>query len=84
MGHRHFNGLKTAALFGVMWAVLLGIGWLLGGGTPKFLLFFTALGLVMTLEKMTVTGRFSRAVGAAFVAIGVAFVATSVAAHWPR
>ncbi|WP_028050131.1 zinc metalloprotease HtpX [Cellulomonas sp. URHD0024] len=48
MGHRHFNGLKTAALFGVMWAILLGIGWLLGGGTPKFLVLFTALGLVMT------------------------------------
>ncbi len=40
MGHQHFNGLKTAALFGVMWAMLLGIGWLLGGGTPKFLVFF--------------------------------------------
>ncbi|MBO9553386.1 zinc metalloprotease HtpX [Cellulomonas sp.] len=48
MGHQHYNGLKTAALFGAMWAVLLGVGWLLGGGTPKFLLFFTALGLLMT------------------------------------
>jgi len=28
--------------------VLLGIGWLLGGGTPRYLLIFTALGLVMT------------------------------------
>ncbi|WP_028045096.1 zinc metalloprotease HtpX [Cellulomonas sp. URHE0023] len=48
MGHRHYNGLKTAALFGAMWAILLGIGWLLGGGTPKFLVLFTALGLLMT------------------------------------
>ncbi|MBD8057422.1 zinc metalloprotease HtpX [Cellulomonas sp. JH27-2] len=48
MGHQHYNGLKTAALFGVMWAVLLGIGWILGGGTPRYLLIFTALGLVMT------------------------------------
>jgi len=48
MGHRHHNGLKTAALFGVMWAVLLGIGWLLGRGSPKFLLLFTVLGLAMT------------------------------------
>ncbi|MGY4643479.1 zinc metalloprotease HtpX [Cellulomonas sp. URHB0016] len=48
MGHQHYNGVKTAALFGVMWAVLLGIGWLLGGGTPKFLLLFTGLGLLMT------------------------------------
>ena len=31
MGHKHFNGLKTAALFGAMWAILLGIGWLLIG-----------------------------------------------------
>ena len=48
MGHRHYNGLKTAALFGVLWAVLLGIGWLIGGGTPRFLWLFTLLGVVMT------------------------------------
>lgn len=24
--HKHYNGLKTAALFGVLWAVLLGLG----------------------------------------------------------
>jgi heat shock protein HtpX len=48
MGHRHYNGLKTTLLFGFMWAVLLGVGWLLGGGTSRFLLFFTVLGLVMT------------------------------------
>ncbi len=30
--HRHYNGLKTAALFGVLWAVLLGIGAILGAG----------------------------------------------------
>ncbi|SFJ79147.1 zinc metalloprotease HtpX [Cellulomonas sp. KH9] len=47
MGHRHYNGLKTAALFGALWAVLLGIGWLLGGG-PQYLWLFTAIGLVMT------------------------------------
>ena len=46
MQHRHYNGLKTAALFGVMWAVLLGIGWVVGG--PRYLWVFTALGLVMT------------------------------------
>ena len=48
MGHQHYNGLKTAALFGGMWAILLAVGWLLGGGTPKFLVLFTALGLLMT------------------------------------
>ncbi|MEE2523932.1 zinc metalloprotease HtpX [Pseudarthrobacter sp. J47] len=31
--HRHYNGLKTAALFGVLWAVLLGLGALIGVGT---------------------------------------------------
>ena len=45
--------------------------------------WMVALGLVMTLEKMLVTTRFSRAIGAVFVAIGVAFIASSVAAHWP-
>ncbi|WP_104086482.1 zinc metalloprotease HtpX [Arthrobacter sp. GMC3] len=29
----HFNGLKTAALFGVLWAVLLGIGAIISAGT---------------------------------------------------
>ncbi|BDO43272.1 Protease HtpX [Cellulomonas sp. T2.31MG-18] len=48
MSHRHFNGLKTTALFGGMWALLLGIGWLLGRGTPRFLLLFTAIGLLST------------------------------------
>lgn len=28
--HRHHNGLKTAALFGVLWAVLLALGALIG------------------------------------------------------
>ncbi|WP_129336943.1 zinc metalloprotease HtpX [Cellulomonas endophytica] len=48
MGHRHFNGLKTAALFGALWAVLLGIGWLVGGGTGRYALLFGAIGVVMT------------------------------------
>lgn len=48
MGGSHHNGLKTAALFGVLWAVLLGIGWLVGGGTGRFLWLFVAFGLVMT------------------------------------
>ena len=28
--HKHYNGLKTVALFGVLWAVLLGLGGLIG------------------------------------------------------
>ncbi len=30
--HNHFNGLKTVALFGALWAVLLGLGGLLSAG----------------------------------------------------
>jgi heat shock protein HtpX len=46
MGHRHHNGLKTASLFAVLWVVLLGIGWLLGRGTPTLRWIFVVLGLV--------------------------------------
>ncbi|MCL2090271.1 MAG: zinc metalloprotease HtpX [Micrococcales bacterium] len=45
---RHSNGLKTAALFAVLWAVLLGIGWLVGRGTGRFLWLFVVFGLAMT------------------------------------
>jgi heat shock protein HtpX len=31
--HKHYNGLKTAALFGVLWAVLLGLGALIGANS---------------------------------------------------
>jgi heat shock protein HtpX len=31
--HKHYNGLKTVALFGVLWAVLLGLGGLIGLNT---------------------------------------------------
>ena len=31
--HKHHNGLKTAALFGVLWAVLLGLGAFIAAGT---------------------------------------------------
>lgn len=49
MGHQHFNGVKTAALLGGMWALLLAIGWLLGGGGPRFLWLFAGLGLLSTI-----------------------------------
>ncbi|WP_369045168.1 zinc metalloprotease HtpX [Sinomonas sp. P10A9] len=48
--HKHHNGLKTATLFGVLWAVLLGIGALVGvwsrSGSP--ILIFAALGVAVT------------------------------------
>lgn len=46
MGHRHFNGLKTALLFGVLWAVLLGIGALVAGG--RYIWLFAVFGLATT------------------------------------
>lgn len=50
MGKSHFNGLKTALLFGVLWAILLGIGWLVAGMTNQagFIWVFAGLGLVST------------------------------------
>lgn len=44
--HNHFNGLKTAALFGGIWALLLGIGSLVGGG--RFIWLFALLGVATT------------------------------------
>jgi heat shock protein HtpX len=48
MGRHHFNGVKTAALFGALWVVVLGIGLVAGRGTPRYLWLFTIIGLVMT------------------------------------
>ncbi|RPF22914.1 zinc metalloprotease HtpX [Myceligenerans xiligouense] len=45
--HRHNNGLKTAAMFGAMWAVLLGI-WLLMGGRQGWMWIFVLIGLGTT------------------------------------
>ncbi|WP_029252141.1 zinc metalloprotease HtpX [Paraoerskovia marina] len=45
--HHHFNGLKTAALFGALWAVLLGI-WALFGQDPGTLWIFALLGVGST------------------------------------
>ncbi|WP_250506576.1 zinc metalloprotease HtpX [Bowdeniella massiliensis] len=48
--HNHHNGLKTAALLGGMWALLMAIGALVARGTntPGFLWLFAVGGLVMT------------------------------------
>jgi predicted metal-binding membrane protein len=42
------------------------------------IVWMAALGVVMTIEKMTSTPRFSRVVGVAFVAIGLTLIAASV------
>ncbi|WP_138417948.1 zinc metalloprotease HtpX [Sinomonas gamaensis] len=48
--HKHHNGLKTAVLFGVLWAVLLCIGGLIGVGTRSSapIWIFAAIGLATT------------------------------------
>lgn len=46
MGRRHFNGLKTAGLFGVLWVVVLLLGGLVGDG--RFIWVFAAIGLLGT------------------------------------
>jgi predicted metal-binding membrane protein len=47
-------------------------------------IWMAALGLIMTAEKMTSTGRVSRVIGAVFIAIGAAFIMISTVAHWPH
>ena len=44
--HRHFNGLKTAFLFGGIFAVLLAMGAVIGNG--RFIWVFALIGVVMT------------------------------------
>jgi predicted metal-binding membrane protein len=46
-------------------------------------IWMALLGTVMAIEKVTATMRFSRIIGAVFLAIGLAIVATSAVAHWP-
>ncbi len=44
--HKHYNGLKTAALFGAIWALLLGLGALVSGG--RYIWIFALIGLATT------------------------------------
>ena len=46
MSRRYFNGLKTAALFGVLWVVVLLLGSFIGGG--RYIWLFAGLGLLGT------------------------------------
>ncbi len=48
--HNHFNGLKTAALLGGLWAILLVIGYVIAGSTGNsiFILVFALIGLGTT------------------------------------
>lgn len=48
MGRKYFNGLKTAGLFGILWAALLGIWALFFSDSPTFLMVFAGIGVVST------------------------------------
>jgi heat shock protein HtpX len=48
MGHRHFNGLKTVALFSFLWVVLLAIWAVFFRDSAGMLWLFAGLGLVST------------------------------------
>lgn len=48
MEHRHFNGLKTALMFGLMWGLLIGIWALVGNQSIGLLLLFCGFGLATT------------------------------------
>jgi heat shock protein HtpX len=47
MGHQHYNGAKTAMLFGLLAAVVMGASWLLFGQSYGALLIGLALALLM-------------------------------------
>ncbi|WP_454086115.1 zinc metalloprotease HtpX [Georgenia sp. Marseille-Q6866] len=66
-GRRHLNGVKTAALFGVMWAVLLGIGGLIASGTGSgaFIWVFALIGVGTTFYSYWNSDKLAiRAMGA--------------------
>ncbi|MGE9807452.1 MULTISPECIES: zinc metalloprotease HtpX [unclassified Janibacter] len=48
--HNHHNGLKTAALFGGIWALLLAMGWVVAQymGSSVFILIFALIGVATT------------------------------------
>ena len=48
MGRGAMNTVKTAALFGALWGVLLAVGWLIGGGSARFVWIFALIGLIGT------------------------------------
>src|SRR5215471_14275981 len=43
--HRSYNGLKTAALLGLLSAIILLIGWAFGGSAGLVIAFIVALGM---------------------------------------
>lgn len=68
-------GLRQGAYcLGCCWAMML-VMFAVGAMN---IVWMAALGILMTIEKMTSTPRFSRTIGFAFVAIGLSLIASSV------
>jgi predicted metal-binding membrane protein len=42
------------------------------------------LGVIMTIEKLGTTPRFSRTLGVVFIGVGAAFIVSAMIAHWPK
>jgi len=73
-------GLKQGLFcFGCCWAMMLVM---FAVGIMN-VVWMAALGVLMTVEKMTVTNRLTHAIGVFAIAAGLVFIATSVIAHWP-
>jgi predicted metal-binding membrane protein len=65
------QGLYCLGCCGAMMLIMFSVG-------VMNVAWMAALGVIMTIEKMTTTARFSQAVGTVLVAIGFGLVATSV------
>ena len=71
--HKHHNGLKTAALFGGMWAILLVVGWFVATWlqSAAFLWIFALIGLATTFygywnsDKLAIRAMHARPVSEA-------------------
>ncbi len=73
-------GLRQGlACLGCCWAMMLVM---LAAGTMN-VVWMAALGLVMAVEKITTTRRFSHLAGLALLSGGAAFVAAAVIGQWP-
>jgi heat shock protein HtpX len=69
MGHRHYNGLKTAVLLGGMSALILLVGYWIAGSTGLIIALFIALGMNLysywNSDKLALRSMHARAVSEA-------------------
>ncbi|MCL2467596.1 MAG: M48 family metalloprotease [Micrococcales bacterium] len=52
MAGSHHNVAKTALLFATLWALLLAVAWMAGGGTGRFLWLSASVGLALTAYSL--------------------------------